>query len=141
MLFRTIDSIGMRLDGLWLLLGRLGLGALFAWSGARKLMDPAGLTGMLTAKGWPAPMAMAYLAGAVEVIGGVLLIIGLKARTAAFALIVFTIIATWLAHAFWLLDGPVRVQQQIQFFKNLAIIGGLLFVFGRGAGTFSADRG
>jgi putative oxidoreductase len=141
MIFRAVDSIGMRLDGLWLLLGRVGLGALFAWSGARKLMDPTGLTGMLTSKGWPAPMAMAYLAGAVEVIGGVLLVIGLKARSAAFALIVFTIIATILAHAFWQLDGAARIQQQIQFFKNVAIIGGLLFVFGRGAGPLSADRG
>jgi putative oxidoreductase len=134
-MFRTIDSLGMRLDALWMLLGRIAIGVLFAPSGWGKLMDPSGLTKMLTAKGAPAPEAFAYLGGAVECIGGVLLIIGLKTRCTALLLIIFTIVATLLAHQFWVDPG-----QRIQFFKNLAIIGGLLFVFARGAGPLSVDR-
>ena len=135
MLFRTIDSLAMRLDALWMLLGRIAIGVLFAPSGWGKLMDPTNLTKMLTAKGFPAPTAFAYLGGAVECIGGALLIIGLKTRCTALALIVFTIFATLLAHQFW-----VDPAQKIQFFKNVAIIGGLLFVFARGAGSLSVDR-
>ncbi len=139
-MFRTIDSLGMRLDALWMLLGRIAIGVLFAPSGWGKLMNPSGLAGMLTAKGAPAPTALAYLGGAVECLGGVLLIVGLKTRCTALVLIIFTIVATLLAHQFWLLEGAARQTQYIQFFKNLAIIGGLLFVFARGAGPFSVDR-
>ena len=140
MLFRTIDSLGMRLDAVWMLLGRIAIGVLFVPSGWGKLMNPGGLAGMLTAKGFPAPTAFAYLGGAVECIGGALLIIGLKTRCTALALIIFTIVATLLAHQFWLLEGAARQPQYIQFFKNVAIIGGLLFVFARGAGPLSVDR-
>lgn len=140
MLFRAVDSIGMRLDALWTLIGRVAIGALFAPSGWGKLMNPSGLTNMLTAKGAPAPEALAYLGGATELIGGALLIIGLKTRFIAVVLIGFTIVATLLAHQYWLLDGAARQTQYIQFYKNVAIIGGLLFVFARGAGSLSADR-
>jgi putative oxidoreductase len=139
MLFRTIDSLGIRLDALWMLLGRIGIGVLFV-PGYRKVMDPSGMTTMLTNKGWPVPIVFAYLGGLVECIGGVLLILGFKTRTVALALIVFTIFATLLAHQYWLLEGAARQPQAIQFYKNLAIIGGLLFVFARGAGPWSADR-
>jgi putative oxidoreductase len=135
MLFRTVDSLGMRLDALWMLLGRIAIGVLYVPSGWGKLMDPSRLTTMLTTKGWPAPIVFAYLAGLVECLGGVLLIVGWKTRTVALALIVFTIFASLLSHPYW-----VDPSQKIQFYKNLAIIGGLLFVFAGGAGPWSADR-
>ena len=49
--------------------------------------------------------------------------------------------ATLLAHVFWTIGDPAaRQAQEINFFKNLAIIGGLLYVFQRGAGPISIDR-
>ena len=140
MLIRTIDAIGVRGDAVWLLLGRIALGVLYVPSGFGKLMDPSRMTGMLTGKGWPVPMAFAILAGAVELIGGVALIVGYKTRVAALFLIVFTVMASLLAHNYWDLEGAARTTQYIQFYKNLAIIGGLLCVFGRGAGPWSLDR-
>lgn len=139
-MFRLIDSIGMRLGALWLLVGRVAIGILFVPGGFRKVMDPTGMTAMLTSKGWPVPIVFAYLGGLVECLGGVLLIVGFKTRTVALALIGFTIVATLLAHQYWLFDGAARQPQVIQFYKNVAIIGGLLFVFARGAGPLSADR-
>jgi len=139
-MFRTFDSIAARGEALWLLLGRIFIGVLFVPSGYGKLTSPAGMAAMLAAKGAPAPEALAMLAGAVELFGGLAIILGLKTRCAALVMIVFTIVATLLAHQFWMLDAPARMAQQIQFFKNLAIIGGFLFVFVRGAGPISVDR-
>src|SRR5258706_13171726 len=96
MLIRTIDAVGARGDSVWLLLGRIALGVLYVPSGFGKLMDPSRMTGMLTGRGWPVPMAFAFLAGAVELIGGVALIVGYKTRVAALFLIVFTVMASLL---------------------------------------------
>jgi putative oxidoreductase len=138
-MFRFIDSIAARGEALWLLLGRICIGALFVPSGYGKLTGP-GITAMLTAKGAPAPEVLALVAGAVELFGGLAILIGFKTRLAALVMIVFTIVATLLAHQYWMLDGPARYPQYIQFYKNLAIIGGFLFIFVRGAGPISLDR-
>jgi len=137
---RLFDSIAASGEALWLLLGRIGLGILYVPSGFGKLTNPAGLAGMLATKGAPAAELLAYAAGAVEFFGGLAIILGFKTRGAAIVMIVFTIIATLLAHQFWLLDDPARSVQRIQFYKNVAIIGGFLFVFVRGAGPASLDR-
>jgi putative oxidoreductase len=133
-MFRLIDSIAVRGEALWLLIGRLCIGALFAPSGYGKLTGP-GIAGMLTAKGAPAPEVLAIVAGAVELIGGLAIIVGFKTRLAAAIMIVFTIVATLLAHPYW-----IDPTQRIQFYKNVAIIGGFLYVFVRGAGPISLDR-
>jgi putative oxidoreductase len=139
-MFRLVDSIAERGEALWLLIGRIGIGVLFAPSGYGKLTGP-GLTGMLTAKGLPAPDVLNMVAGAIELLGGIALIIGLKTRLVAGILIVFTIIATLLAHQYWMFTDPaIYNAQRINFYKNLAIIGGILYVFVRGAGPLSVDR-
>jgi putative oxidoreductase len=53
---------------------------------------------------------------------------------------VFTGIAALIAHQFWQLDGAARTAQHIQFMKNLAIIGGFLYVCVAGPGSVSLDR-
>jgi putative oxidoreductase len=140
MLIRTFDSIAARGEALWLLFGRLALAALYVPSGFHKLMDPSRMAGMLEGKGFPAPMAWAILAGVVEFMGGLAIAAGYLTRLAAFVMIVFTIIAMILAHIYWNLEGAARYAQLIQFYKDLAIIGGFFFVFVRGAGPLSIDR-
>jgi putative oxidoreductase len=98
------------------------------------------MAGMLTGKGFPAPMAWAILAGLVELIGGIAIIVGYKTRLAALVMIVFTIVAALLAHNYWAMEGAPRAANYIQFYKNMAIVGGFLYVFVRGAGPWSLDR-
>jgi putative oxidoreductase len=121
-------------------IGRVALVALFIKSGAEKLIDPSGLTGMLSAKAFPAPMAFAYLAGLAEVGLGILVAVGWQARLAAFGLVAFVIVATLLAHNYWDMTGPARRMNETAFWKNLAIIGGLLMLAATGAGRYSVDR-
>jgi putative oxidoreductase len=68
-------------------------------------------------------------------------VLGLKTRYAAALLILFTIGAALIGHPYWTIpDAAQKAQQKIHFFKDVAIIGGLLFVFVRGAGPISIDR-
>ena len=77
----------------------------------------------------------------VELAAGLALVIGVLPRWSALALIAFTAMATWLAHRYWTFAAPARRQQEIQFYKNLAIIGGLLFYFVSDPGRWSWKRG
>ena len=140
MLFRTIDSIARGCEAIWLLLGRIGLGVLFVPSGFGKLMDPSRMTAMLTGKGFPAPMAWAYLAGAIELVGGIAIIVGLKTRSFGLLLCIFTLVAAYLGHPYWTMADAARAQNHVHFWKDIAIAGGFLFVFVRGAGALSLDR-
>jgi putative oxidoreductase len=121
-------------------LGRVAVVAVFVWSGVGKLMAPAGLTGMLSSKGFPMPMLLTYVAGLAEVVFGLLVAIGWQTRIASIALIAFTIVATLVAHDFWNMTGAARTGNQIQFFKNLAMVGGLMLLMSGGAGRYSVDR-
>jgi putative oxidoreductase len=76
-----------------------------------------------------------------ELFGSVAILLGLKTRYATALLILFTIGAALIGHAYWTLpDAAQKAPQRIQFFKNVAIIGGLMFVFVRGGGPISIDR-
>src|SRR5271165_3205021 len=65
---------------------------------------------------------------AVQVVGGALLALGLAPRLSALALAGSLIPTTLAGHAYWTIEDPAaRKMQRIQFHKNLAMIGGLLF--------------
>ena len=67
------------------------------------------------------------LNGAVQLIGGFMLATGRFPRLSAFALAASLIPTTWAGHRFWEEEDPgQRQSQQIQFFKNLSMLGGLL---------------
>ena len=120
--------------------GRVALVAVFIKSGLEKLIDPSGLAGMLGAKAFPMPKALAYAAGVVEVVLGILVAVGFQARIAAFGLFAFTIVATLIAHNYWDMTGPARRANEVNFWKNVAIMGGLLMVAATGAGRFAFGR-
>ena len=66
--------------------------------------------------------------GAVQVVGGALLALGTAPRLAAVALAGSLIPTTLAGHAFWNVEDPAaRKMQRVQFHKNMAMIGGLLF--------------
>ncbi|MFG1361522.1 DoxX family protein [Xanthobacter pseudotagetidis] len=129
------------LDDVALLLGRLFMAALFLPSGLQKATNLSGLTGMLERQGLPYPSTLAILAVIAEIAGPIALILGVASRLTAILLIGFVAVATLTAHAYWLVpDAAAQATQSIQFFKNLAIIGGLLFYFASGPGAISLER-
>lgn len=122
-----------------LLLARVMLGAIFVQSGFGKLTGLAGFTTMLEGMGVPMAPVAAVAGACVEFFGGLAIVLGAWTWLAAILVAGFTVVATALAHRFW--DVPVeqRMMQNIQFMKNLAIIGGLLALVAAGPGRFSLD--
>ena len=97
----------------------------------------------MIARGIPALLApfAAWSGRAVEFVAGVALIAGFRQRLAALALAAFMVPATLIAHPFWLYLGTPESQiQVINFCKNLAIIGGLLFIASISPSTASKQR-
>lgn len=122
------------------LAGRLLLGLIFVLSGFGKLTGFAGTVGYIASKGLPLPQIAAATALVVELGGGLLLIVGWKARWAAGVLFVFTALAALLFHNFWTMP-PEQVQNQmIHFMKNLSIMGGLLYAVVYGSGPLAVDK-
>ena len=75
------------------------------------------------------PAVLVRLNGAVQVGAGALLATGPFRRLAALLLIGSLIPTTYAGHAFWNeVDEQKRAQQQIQFWKNTAMLGGLVLI-------------
>jgi putative oxidoreductase len=123
-----------------LLLGRLLVAAMFLPSGVSKLSNFQGFSASLADKGLPHPELWAVAAVALEVLGPIALIIGIFPRLTALALIAFVIAATATSHRFWEYQEPQRRAQEINFSKNVGVMGGLLFYFVSGAGRWSFHR-
>ena len=121
------------------LIGRLLLAALFLPAGISKIGGFTGTAGYIGSVGLPLPELGAAIAIAVEILGGLALLLGWGTRWAALALAVFTLMASLLFHNFWAMPAEQAMMQQLMFFKNMAVIGGLLVLAAFGAGTLSVD--
>jgi putative oxidoreductase len=122
------------------LVGRILLGIIFVIAGLGKIAGFSGTVGYIQSAGLPAAQLLAVVAIIVELGGGALLILGWKARWAAGALFVFTLLAALFFHAFWAAAPDQAMMQQIQFLKNLAIMGGMLYVVVYGSGPVSLEK-
>ena len=121
------------------LASRLLLAALFLPAGIDKLTGFAGTVGYITSVGLPMPTVAAALAAAVEVLGSLALLFGVGTRFAALALAFFTLVASFFFHAYWNLPADKQMMQQLMFFKNVGVTGGLLALAAFGAGAWSLD--
>ena len=121
------------------LIGRALLALLFIPAGFAKLTGFAGTVGYIASKGVPFPELAAAAAVGVELGLGILLLVGWQARWAALGLAFFTVVVTFIFHAFWAVPADQVMQQQQAFFKNIAVVGGLLTVAAWGPGSLSFD--
>ncbi len=121
------------------LIGRLLLAALFLPAGISKIGGFSGTVGYIASAGLPLPEVVAALAIVVEVGAALALILGWGTRWAALALALFTLVASVAFHNFWALPAEQVMMQQLMFFKNIAVAGGLLVLAAFGAGALSID--
>jgi putative oxidoreductase len=121
------------------LIARILMGWIFVRSGLGKLMDINAFIATMPGRGLPGWLG--YVAAPLEFFGGTALILGLATRYVAALLLLFVIIATLSSHRYWeFTEVAARRAQDNNFYKNLAIMGGLVFAFVTGGGRFSIDR-
>ena len=121
------------------LLGRVLLALLFIPAGFAKVTGFAGTVGYIASKSVPFPELAAAAAVGVELVLGMLLLVGWQARWAALGIAFFTVVISFIFHNFWAVSADQVMQQQQAFFKNIAVVGGLLTVAAWGPGAWSFD--
>ena len=121
------------------LIGRALLALLFIPAGFSKIGGFAGTVGYIASKGVPFPELAAAAAVGIELGLGLLLLIGWQTRWAALGIALFTVVITFIFHNFWAVPAEQVMAQQQSFFKNIAVVGGLLTVAAWGAGAWSVD--
>ncbi|QKV53135.1 DoxX family protein [Comamonas antarctica] len=131
--------MGASTQNLLALLGRILLALLFIPAGVGKLTGFAGTVGYAASAGMPLPQIAVAIALLVELFGGLALLLGWQTRWAAFALALFTLVASFFFHKFWGLPADQATMQQMLFYKNLAAAGGLLAFAAFGPGGYSLD--
>ncbi|GLS19271.1 LysR family transcriptional regulator [Labrys miyagiensis] len=116
------------------LLGRILIAVIYILSGFSKLTGPAATAGYIASAGLPLPYAGVALAVVVELIGGILLVVGYQTRIVALIMALFTVATAVFFHS-----NFADQNMFIHFFKNIAMAGGLLQVAAFGAGSLSLD--
>ena len=120
-------------------IGRLLFALLFLPAGWGKLTGFAGSVGYTASSGLPLPELATAAALTVEIVGSLALILGFGTRWAALTLAFFTLLASFFFHKYWAVAPEQVMMQQLMFFKNMAIVGGLLTVAAWGPGAWSLD--
>ena len=114
-------------------IGRLLLSMIFIFSGFTKITGYAATQGYMEAMGVPGMLLPLVIA--VELLGGIAILLGFKARLVAILMAGFSIISALLFHQFW-----IDESQMNPFMKNIAMAGGFLMIFAHGAGAYSIDN-
>ena len=119
-------------------LGRLLMSSLFIWTGYTKLFvfGPGGTAQYVDSVHiYHCPNRAAWVAIIVELIGGILILVGYQTRWVALALAIWCLVTALAVHL------PVGdTPNMINFYKNLVMAGGFLFVASYGPGNISVDQ-
>ena len=113
--------------------GRILISSIFIYAGLNKITSYSGTQGYMEAMGVPGGLLPLVIA--LEVLGGLAVILGWHTRIAAFLLAGFSLLSALLFHA-----NFGDQMQMIMFMKNLAITGGFLMIVAHGAGAYSLDN-
>lgn len=122
------------------LLARALLAAPFIKLGYDAALEPGGRVQLAAERGIPRPELAVRLNGAAMTVGGLALAANVLPRSAAAGLVLSMIPTTWAGHAFWEMEDPgARKLNQIQFLKNVGLVGGLVAVMAVSRATRTAD--
>ena len=129
------------------LVARILLSFIFILSGYGKLADPAGTAGMISGAGLPAETALAYAAGAFELLAGLAVLVGFQTKAAAWALAAFCVFTGLMFHTGTVAVpgwpdaalGWINTLNGIMMMKNITLAGAYILLAAFGAGAYSLD--
>ncbi len=120
-----------------LLVARLCFGIAFLWSAVDKIINWRGATSYMEMKQIPKISLVLPLSIAIQMIGGISILLGFYAKIGALLLILYTIGTGLKMHDFWTMSGDARATEKTLLLKDVAILGGLLVILALGVGTFA----
>lgn len=120
-------------------LGRVLLALIFVLAGINKLGTVAATSAYMASHGIPYSNDLVWAVIALELGGGILLILGLLTRLVAAVYFFYVLALAVIFHPYWTMAGEAARTQHAAFFEHLAIMGGMLFVVAFGAGPYSID--
>ncbi|MBT0724905.1 DoxX family protein [Rosenbergiella sp. S61] len=123
-----------------LLLARFLLMLLFVMFGYQKLIHFGGTVAYMSGLGAPLPTVAALIAVGLEFFAGLAIMLGYFTRPIALVLAIYTLATAIIGHPFWSMSGTEQMAAEINFYKNISIIGGLLLLSVAGAGRYSLDK-
>jgi putative oxidoreductase len=119
--------------------GRILIALIFVRAGINKIGSVDATAAQMAKSGIPLSNILVFGAIAMELGGGLLLMVGLFTRWAALALFFYTLTLALIFHAYWSVpDAQARLQASF-FFGHLSMMGGMLVVVAFGAGAYSLD--
>jgi putative oxidoreductase len=116
-------------------LARLLMCSLFIWDGVLQLRDPAGTVAYFASLNVPAPQVAVWISIPIHLLGGVAILVGFKTRWAAAVLILLC-----LGTAFGVHLPAGDMDNMVNFYKNLVMAGGFLYLIAFGAGAIAFDK-
>lgn len=122
-----------------LLLARILIALLFLVFGWEKLTGFSGTVQYMTHVGLPVPTLAAVIALVMEFFVGLAILLGVLTRPLALLLALYTLATAFIGHHYWTMTGSAHFESEINFYKNISIIGGLLALYVSGAGRYSID--
>ena len=122
------------------LVGRILIALIFVNAGFHKIGGFEGTAGYIASKGLPMPQVLAALTIALELGGGILLIVGYQVRLVAILFFLWLIPTTFIFHKFWGIDAAQVQNQMNHFMKNVSIMGAMLMLVAFGPGAYSVDK-
>ncbi|MBM9401143.1 DoxX family protein [Gluconacetobacter azotocaptans] len=120
-----------------LLIARLALATLFLVMGWGKLSDYSGTVAYMAQTHAPLPAISAIVAIVTELGIGAALVAGFLVTPLAGILAIYTVVTAFIGHHFWTMDGALRYDMTIHFYKNVSIAGGLLALVAAGPGRYA----
>ncbi|WP_241613458.1 DoxX family protein [Rosenbergiella epipactidis] len=123
-----------------LLIARILLMLLFVIFGYQKLIHFGGTVDYMKALGTPLPTVGALIAVVLEFFAGLAIMLGFFTRPIAIIMSIYTLATAIIGHPFWSISGAAQMAAEINFYKNISIIGGLLLLSVTGAGPYSLDK-
>ncbi len=120
-----------------LLAARTLLSLLFLIFGWEKITHYSGTLQYMVQVGAPLPALATIVAIGMELFVSIAIILGIATRPLSILLAIYTLGTGLIAHHYWTMTGMARFENEINFWKNISIIGGLMLLYATGPGAYS----
>lgn len=122
-----------------ILLARVLLVILFLIFGWAKITGFGGTVSYMAQSGLPVPALAAIVAIIFEFFFGLAILFGVLTRPIALLLAVYTLLTAFIGHRYWTMTGMAQFEAEINFYKNISIMGGFFLLYVTGPGRYSID--